>query len=156
MRFLSRQYIPLAMLILISSCIVCVYAGSVSPETGPNSIFKNSGSLTENRADNETLEGSLRSALVKMMLAILMVVGLGAATIYASKKVLPKLAHSQGKKIKIIETVHLGSRKTIHLLQVADRQILIGSTHDRITKLADIFSEKDFPLSSSCDSGVDE
>ena len=89
------------------------------------------------------------SALYRMILAILIVVALGVAAIYISKKVLPKFANTQGKKIKILESVHLGPRKVVHLLEVGGQQILIGSTNDHITKLADIIDvvfEKDAPL----------
>ena len=66
------------------------------------------------------------------------------------------MEHMQGKKIQIIETFHLGSRKTLHLLEVSGQQILIGSTPDGITKLADIFTEKEFPLSKINSDSKDE
>jgi flagellar biogenesis protein FliO len=46
-----------------------------------------------------------------------------------------------GKQIRIIETVHLGPRKSVHLLKIGDKQILIGSTNENITKLADVMDE---------------
>ena len=66
------------------------------------------------------------------------VIILGVAAVYVSKKFLPKLTHASGKRVRVIETVHLGPRKTVHLLQVDDKQLLIGSTSDSITKLADV------------------
>lgn len=88
------------------------------------------------------------SALYKMILALSIVALLGVAAIYASKKVLPKFAQTQGKKIKILETVHLGPRKMVHLLEIGGQQILVGSTPDRITKLADVIDvvfDRDLP-----------
>lgn len=153
MELVSRQYIFGGVFVILFFCTFSVYADPVSSEANPRGIFSSSGFLSDDSGKHDEAVGNVFS---RMLLAVLIVIVLGAATIYASKKVLPKLSHCQGKKIKIVETVHIGSRKAIHLLQVADRQILIGSTPDRITKLGDIFSDKDFPLSPSKTSGADE
>ena len=79
-----------------------------------------------------------RELFFKMMLSVLLVVGLGAGAIYFSKKLLPRITNLPGKKVRIVETVHLGPRKAVHLLQIGNQQILIGSTNEGITKLADI------------------
>jgi len=87
--------------------------------------------LTRNR-------GGTGELFYKMMLSVLLVIGLGAGAIYASKKVLGKITNLPGKKIKVVETVYIGPRKAVHLLEVDNRRILIGSTNDNITKLADL------------------
>ena len=74
----------------------------------------------------------------KMMLSVLLVVALGAAAIYVSKKLLPRITNLPGKEIRIAETVHLGPRKTVHLLKIGSQWLLIGSTSESITKLADV------------------
>ena len=73
------------------------------------------------------------------MVFIVIVLGIGA--IYLSKKLLPGLTNLSGKQIRIIETVHLGPRKAVHLLKIGGKQILIGSTNENITKLADVMDE---------------
>jgi flagellar biogenesis protein FliO len=79
-----------------------------------------------------------RELFFKTMLMVVVVVVLGAAAIYASKKLLPKITNLPGKEIHIAETVHLGPRKTIHLLRIGHRWLLIGSTNENISKLADV------------------
>jgi len=79
-----------------------------------------------------------RELFFKMMLSVLFVVGLGVAAIYISKKFLPKITNLPGKKVRIIETVGLGQRKAVHLLQIGNRQLLIGIAGESITKLADV------------------
>jgi len=76
--------------------------------------------------------------LVKAVLAILFVLALFVAAIYVSKKLLPKISNLQGKEIRIVETIHLGPRKAVHLLEIENRRFLIGSTNENITKLADL------------------
>lgn len=87
------------------------------------------------RPDNSS--GS-KELFFKMMLSVLLVVALGAAAIYVSKKLLPRITNLPGKEIRIAETVHLGPRKTVHLLKIGSQWLLIGSTSESITKLADV------------------
>ncbi len=76
-----------------------------------------------------------------MMGSVVLVVVLGAVAIYASKRLAGKIANLPGKKIKIVETAHLGPKKAIHLIRIGDLHLLIGSTNDNITKLADVTTE---------------
>ncbi len=79
---------------------------------------------------------------LKMMLSVLLVVVLGIAAVYVSRRLLPKLKNLPGRRIKVVETVHLGPRKAVHLLEIDNQCILVGSTNDRIIKLADITTSK--------------
>jgi flagellar biosynthetic protein FliO len=74
----------------------------------------------------------------RTLLAVLFVVFLSAAAIYVSKKLLPQIAKLPGKEIRVVETVHLGPRKAVHVLEIGNRRLLIGSTNENVTKLADI------------------
>jgi len=74
----------------------------------------------------------------KMVIAVLLVAGFGAAAIYVSRKFLPRIANLPGKEIRILETVHLGARKTVHLVKIGQQRFLIGSTNENITMLANV------------------
>lgn len=81
----------------------------------------------------------------RMIVACVMVCVLAVVAIAVSRKVLPKLTNLQGKQIKVVETVHLGSRKAVHLIEVDNKRILIGSSSEHITKISDLtksFSEQ--------------
>jgi flagellar biosynthetic protein FliO len=106
--------------------------GGSKSKTG--SLFANDPNFSERQSDSA---GS-RELFYKMVLSVLLVVALGVAAIYVSKKLLPKITNLPGKEIRIVETVHLGPRKAVHLLEIGDRRFLIGSTNENITKLADI------------------
>jgi flagellar biosynthetic protein FliO len=82
-----------------------------------------------------------RELFIKMMVSVVLVVVLGAGAIYGSKRLAGKFANLPGKRIKIVETAHLGPRKAVHLLRIGDRCLLIGSTNDNISKLADLTTE---------------
>jgi len=79
-----------------------------------------------------------RELFFKTMFMVVLVAVLGAAAIYVSKKLLPRITNLPGKEIRVVETVHLGPRKTVHLLRIGHQWILIGSTNEEIRKLADV------------------
>lgn len=99
-----------------------------------DSLFGNDPNFAGRSDDNPGI-GELT---VKMLVAVLLVVALGAAAIYVSKKLLPRITNLPGKEIRIVATVHLGPRKAVHLLKIGSQKFLIGSTNERITKLADL------------------
>ncbi|MHC4616147.1 MAG: FliO/MopB family protein [Planctomycetota bacterium] len=74
----------------------------------------------------------------KTVIAVVLVIALGAAAIYTSKKLLPRITNLPTKEIRVIETAHLGPRKMLHLLRIGNQRLLIGSTNERITMLADV------------------
>ena len=88
----------------------------------------------------EAGKNETRSKLMRQFaLAIGFVIILGGCAFYFSKKFAGKLAITRGKDISVIETIHLGSHKTLHLLEVGGRQkLLIGSTSENINILADV------------------
>jgi flagellar biosynthetic protein FliO len=74
----------------------------------------------------------------KMLLSIIAVITLGIGVIYVSKKVIPRFTNLPGKQIRVIETTHIAPRKGLHLVQVGARRLLIASTNENITMLADV------------------
>ena len=103
-------------------------------ETKAGSLFANDPNFLVKPADE--LGG--RELFFKMMFSVLLVVVLGAAAIYVLKKFGPGIRSLPGKKVRLIETVHLGHHKTLHLLKIGNRQLLIAGTSESITKLADV------------------
>ena len=107
-----------------------------SSESQSNSLFKNdSDFLSKNNSGSGT-----RELFFRFMVSVLFLVALGAGGIYVSKRFLPKITNMSDKEIRIIETVHLGPRKAVHLLEIGERRFLIGSTNENITRLADLTS----------------
>jgi len=114
-------------------------------ESAPNGVGLKSktGSLFANDPNFSPRPSDIaggRELFYKMVFSVLLVVAMGGAAIYVSKKLLPKITNLPGKEIRIVETVHLRPRVAVHLLEIGDRRFLIGSTNENITKLADITS----------------
>jgi flagellar biogenesis protein FliO len=75
---------------------------------------------------------------LKMMLSVGLVLGLGGAALYVSKRVLPRVTQRTGKEIHILETTCLGPRKALHLVEVGGQRLLIASTSDHVTMLTTV------------------
>jgi flagellar biosynthetic protein FliO len=99
-----------------------------------DSLFSNDPNFSLGNSDVY----SNRDLVFKTIASIAIVLTLGVAAIYVSKKFTGKLGNIQGKKIKIVETTHLGQRKMLHLIKVGNQQLLIGSTNENLTMLADV------------------
>jgi len=107
---------------------------AVRPKSQSASLFENDPNFPRGASDGL----STRELFFKMMASVLFLVALGAAAIYVSKRFLPKITNLPGREIRIAETVHLGPRKAVHLLEIGNRRLLIGSTNENITRLADL------------------
>ena len=105
-------------------------------ESKSNSLFENDPNFSTRTNDRP----GIRELFFKFMLSVLFLIALGVAAIYVSKRFLPKITNLSGKEIRIAETVHLGPRKAVHLLEIGNRRFLIGSTNENITRLADLTS----------------
>ena len=142
--------------ILLCGGVTLVYSAQSDADDNVESLLDKPVSLNDNQprftvGSNSNIEtGGL---FLRMMLMVLLVVALGIAAVYLSKRLLPRL-NLPGKRIQVSETVHLGPRKAIHLIKIGKQTLLIGSTNENITKLADVtdqLSEVDLPVNQTGD-----
>jgi flagellar biogenesis protein FliO len=91
-----------------------------------------------NLAGPGELNLSNKELLAKTLLSVALVIVLGVAALYVSKKVLPKMTKGPGKEIHILETAYLGPRKALHLVEVEGQKLLLGSTNESITALTHV------------------
>ena len=103
----------------------------------PNSSAASTDFLNDLFKDRQDIP---RPQLLKHFVsAIAIVIILGVIAYVLSKKVVPKLSISSGRAVNVIETVNLGSKRSLHVLKIGtDRKILIGSTNENINYLAEI------------------
>ena len=88
---------------------------------------------------------------VSMMGSFLVVLGLLIFTLLMIKKMGPKIGISGGKNLKVLEVQNLGARQKLMLLNVNQRQILVGVSAGEMTKLGE------FPMSpTSSEDAKDE
>ena len=148
---MKKNVVFLLAIILCNIATFAYSAQSGADESTKSLLSDNSGSVYSTQP-NLTIGSDVNpdagGLFFKMMLMVLLVVVFGAAAIYLSKKLLPRFSRLPGKRIRVCETVHLGPRKAIHLIKIDEQMLLIGSTNENITKLADVtgrLSEVDLP-----------
>jgi len=142
-----KLVVILALLVLIGGLLPIMTRGA----SAPNSEQQNDTSIPppvqttdsdiQPKADSPSQQYGVpggREFFYKMLLSISLVIGLSLAAIFVSKKLLPKLANHQGKQIRVLETTYIAPRKGIHLIQVGSRRLLVASTNESVTMLADV------------------
>jgi flagellar biosynthetic protein FliO len=137
----KKKNIIVPLMVLGSIMVVACLAKSATNEPAAKSLPDAYYSIPSNDSNFTVPQSgsfSTREMFNKMILSVLIVIILGIAAVYASKKFLPRIANLQGKKIKVIESVSLGPHKTLHLIEIENHQFLIGTTAENITKLAEV------------------
>jgi len=81
----------------------------------------------------------------RMMLAVILVLALGIAAFYVSRKLGGRIINLPSRQIRLVETFYLGSRKSLHLIKAGDKNILIGTTQTTITTIADLGRDNQSP-----------
>ena len=128
-------------MVALGTIALVVCSGSSTPSEQQKQKFDNLSLTYENDSNVAPQPDNIPSTselFFKMMLSVLLIVVLGTGAIYVSKKFGSRISNSPGKKIHVIETIRLGPRKTVHLLKIGNQGLLIGSTTESITKLADV------------------
>jgi flagellar protein FliO/FliZ len=76
-----------------------------------------------------------------LIASFVLVIALLAATLWVLKRIgLSGLRAQSGKRIVIVDSVWLGNRQRVALIRVDEREILVGSSAQAITLLADLGS----------------
>ncbi|MHC5120460.1 MAG: FliO/MopB family protein, partial [Planctomycetota bacterium] len=89
--------------------------------------------------DEDIKSGNLQGSLYKqLMMMVAFVAVIGAGVWFFCKKMPGRWNPGKGKKIVVTETVNLGPRKLLHIVQLGTKQYLIGSTAENIRLLADV------------------
>jgi len=111
----------------------------------PDSSLKN---LTDpEKSQDDTDPDDLRQKLVRQLILMIVIVALfGVGLWWFAKRYSRGLMGGRGKLVTVAETLPLGPRKMVHVLEVGPRKLLLGSTADSIRFLADITEA--LPMSS--------
>jgi flagellar biogenesis protein FliO len=141
----------LAVLALLWSCEVGL--GSPAPTTSPASTATTQDSTTTTAPAGKApdlFRGSdtkgiparpdvgTSGLLLQMFAYVVVILALGAVGFLVVKRVLPRIGkYSSGKNITVVETIYLGPRQAVHMLRVGTSRLLVGTSREGITMLAD-------------------
>ncbi len=76
--------------------------------------------------------------LWQILASVLVILVLAPVALFFAKRILPRMRVSPGKKISVLETIHIGPKKTLHILQVGGRKLLVSNAREGISMLADV------------------
>lgn len=99
--------------------------------------------LAEEADENSERQVTTSDLLKRMVLATVIVAGLGIAAVYLSRKVLPKYGAGNGRHIRLLETMSLGSGNRLALLEVENKKILIGSGGNGVSRISEFENDAD-------------
>lgn len=137
-RYKRRLWLTTALLLgaaLIGLVGVDIRSGAATPVADPTGDVVAAG---------DSLGGSMLPALVKMISALVVVV----IAIYGCVYGLKRLAGSRGRRpgeqrlLEVIETTYVAPKKTVSLVRVADKAVLIGVTESQISMLTELNAEQ--------------
>ena len=147
-----KKIVVFLLAIILCNIATFAYSAQSGADESTKSLLSDNSDSVYSTQPNLTIGSDVNPGasglFFKMILMVLVVVVFGVAAIYLSKKLLPKFSRLPGKRIQVCETVHIGPRKAIHLIKIDEQTLLIGSTNENISKLADVtdqLSEVDLP-----------
>ena len=138
---MALKIIPILVGILFCAALTCQCEGS-EDDAKPVELNRENELPDWLKADAETDKETAPQppGLMRQFLyGIAIVAVLGMGIFYFSKKLMPKLSMGGGKSVSVVETIHLGQNKTLHVIKIAkQKNLLISCTKENINLLADI------------------
>lgn len=80
----------------------------------------------------------LGGSLWRMIGIVVAIAVLGVVGLWMARKYGPRIQQRRGRHISVVETACLGPNKNIHLLRVGNRDLLVSSTREHVSMLADV------------------
>lgn len=103
------------------------------------------GSAAETTTGDETgFYSSAAPSLFKLISALALVIACIYAGVFLLRRLMGKRysGNRQNSLLEVLETTYLGPKKTVSLVRVADRAVLIGSSENQISPLAELSPEE--------------
>lgn len=140
-------------LVIIVAALIGLTAVDIAP--GKGKVGDAEASLLTPQADrsgvakadathsSDGMMGSAWPSIIKMISALCLVVFAIYGTIWLLKRMTTR--HRRGAKqglLEVVETAYLGPKKTVSLVRVAGKSVLIGSTDSQISMLTELSEEE--------------
>lgn len=117
--------------------------GQSKAAANPNSITNPLPAWTpDTNKSVDNLGGKLASRFILMIVFIAVA---GIAVWWFLKKMNTPWLGSKGGQLELLETIHLGSRKAVHVIRAGTKQVLIGSSNDGVRFLCDLTGKLESP-----------
>ena len=113
---------------------------AIATDIGPDEI-----GATLSLGQGDTIGYSSWGAVFDLILKLLLVLGLIYLTVKVWKRFVNRGIHLGGREnlINVLETSHLAQNQTLHLVEVGNKILLLGSTANQVTLISDVSDEID-------------
>jgi flagellar biogenesis protein FliO len=140
--FLDRKKTVFYLVTIALLCICAVICPAQTNTKDDEIQSTNDSKLTLSKDPNFTFKSPSglkdKELVYKFIFSVFLVIAVGTAAVYFSRRLGGKITKISGKKVQVAETLYLGQRKALHLLKIGRREILIGSTNENINMIADV------------------
>jgi flagellar biogenesis protein FliO len=83
-------------------------------------------------------DSNSRNFVWQSLSAILVIIVLGGIALIVVKRWGSRISQARGKKMRLMETFHLGQQKTLILMEVGNQRLLLGVSRDGLRLVADV------------------
>ncbi len=90
-----------------------------------------------------TPQVSTTKLLFEMLAYVLILAVLGVVGVMLYRRLGGRARLGGGRRVRTLETTHLGPQRSVHLLQVGERRLLVGSSRENVRFLADVTDATD-------------
>lgn len=113
--------------------------GSASETT---TLQDQAGTTTDNEKEN--FYSSAAPSLFKLISALVIVIASIYAGVYLLKRMMGRkyTGNRQNNLLEVLETAYIGPKKTVSLVRVADRAVLVGTSENHISPLAELDADE--------------
>jgi len=84
------------------------------------------------------LEDESGGFIWRVLASVLVIIALGAAAFVVLRKLSPRIGIRRGRELALVETIYVGPKRAVHLLQVGNRRFLLGSQREGVSMLAEV------------------
>ncbi len=134
------------MVLTIAAVLLIAIAGLVLINTGNASADVTSVTTTDQieASTNSQFGGAVMPSLLKMFSALVVVLFCIYGSIFFLKKVMGKKLSGNkiNKTLEVLETTYLAPKKSISLVRIANRSVLVGVTEQQISVLTELTDEE--------------
>ncbi|MEW6412660.1 MAG: flagellar biosynthetic protein FliO [Candidatus Zixiibacteriota bacterium] len=137
----------LAVLVIVIIALIGVLAINTDPARAVKSSAPQTtdeAQVTGNGAGETSFYSSAMPSLLKLFSALVVVVAAIYVGIFLLKRLMGKKysGNRQSNLLEVIETTYIAPKKSVSLLRVADKSVLIGTSENQITVLTELDSEE--------------
>ena len=153
------QLLIIGILIISLMGVLIINSDRATAENGTSAVTALKKADAENTDDTALAEysSSIFPSMLKLLSALALVIACIYAALFLFKKMMGKKysGNRQTKIMEVLETTYVGPKKSVSLIRVADKSVLIGTTDSQISILSELDEEKTREIIRSLENEVE-